>query len=128
MNPEQLWDTTVNPETRRLLQVKIEDAVAAGRHLQHADGRRGELRRELIEDNAGRSPTLDVEGAVRGSSARLAHPALAAPPAPLLPPAFAAAHCLRHVGAVGSPKREPIEDNALEGRQPRRGEGGRASR
>ncbi|MCP5990278.1 DNA gyrase subunit B, partial [Klebsiella pneumoniae] len=29
MNPEQLWDTTVNPDTRRLLQVRIEDAVAA---------------------------------------------------------------------------------------------------
>ena len=31
MNPEQLWDTTINPETRRLVQVRIEDALAPTR-------------------------------------------------------------------------------------------------
>jgi hypothetical protein len=36
MNPEQLWDTTVNPETRRLLQVRIEDAVAGVQAIKGA--------------------------------------------------------------------------------------------
>ena len=39
MNPEQLWDTTINPETRRLVQVRIEDAPRRERIVLDADGR-----------------------------------------------------------------------------------------
>ncbi len=60
MNPEQLWETTMNPETRNIMQVKLDDEVEADRMFSTLMGEHVEPRRKFIEDNALLVSNLDV--------------------------------------------------------------------
>ena len=60
MSKEQLWDTTMNPATRTLIRVTMQDAAEADQMFAMLMGESPELRRKFIEENAALVTDLDV--------------------------------------------------------------------
>ena len=60
MNATQLWETTMNPENRILVQITMDDAIEAEKTFNQLMGEDPELRRQFIEENASLVTDLDI--------------------------------------------------------------------